>query len=100
MKAADASQKQSPFCEKIRALTSEAATLFTAISKEKREQWFIEPGTLGSKGVKIGDLVPIDEYVTTVTLKRHTPVEDKACIDYGFHKKAEDRKLRMGRFRP
>lgn len=198
VKAADASQKQSPFCENIRAVTSEAATFFTAISKDKKEQWFIEPGTLGSKGVKIGDLVPIDQYATTVTLsqeflstpakcgiqvgtekdimlrivptyacdwtydkttrreleertdklmnlvrgcfgaavesgefnrhdfvadnkvdvsgdlyygegkpsrlylniKKHTPMEDKACIDYGFHKKAEDRKLCMARFRP
>lgn len=198
VKAADASQKQNPFCEQIKSVTAQAATFFAAITREKREQWFIEPGTLGSKGVKISDMVPIDEYATTVTLsqqflatpakcaikigteaditlrivptyacdwnydkttrreleertdrlmnlvrgcfetvaesgefnrhefvaddkvdisgdlyygegkpsriylemKKHTPTEDKACINYGFRKQVEDKRLCMARFRP
>lgn len=198
VKTADASQKGSRFCEQIRSVTAQAATFFTSITKEKKEQWFVEPGTLGSKGVKISDMVPIDEYATPVVLsqellavppqcgikigtnqdvalrmvptyacdwkydkttrreleertdrllnlvrgcvgtttetgqlhrhelvadgkvdvsgdlyygegkpsriyleiKKHTPAEDTACINYSFRHKTEDRNLCMARFRP
>lgn len=87
VKAADASQKQSQFCEKIRSVSSEAATLFAAITKEKKEQWFIEPGTLGSKGVKISDIAAIDEYVTPVTLSQEFLSTSAVCaIEMGTDK--------------
>jgi hypothetical protein len=70
VKTADTSQKNDQFCARIRAVTAEAPTLFAKITGKKREQWFIEPGTLGSKGVKISDMVAIDQYVTPVSLSQ------------------------------
>jgi hypothetical protein len=70
VKTADTSQKNEQFCARIRSITAEAPTLFAKITGKKREQWFIEPGTLGSKGVKISDIAAIDEYVTPVSLSQ------------------------------
>lgn len=70
VKTADTSQKNEQFCARIRSVTAEAPTLFANITKQKKEQWFIEPGTLGSKGVKISDIAAIDEYVTPVSLSQ------------------------------
>lgn len=70
IKTADTSQKNEQFCAGIRSVTAEAPTLFAKITGKKKEQWFIEPGTLGSKGVKISDIAAIDEYVTPVSLSQ------------------------------
>jgi hypothetical protein len=70
VKTADTSQKSERFCARIRSVTAEAPTLFAKITGKKREQWFIEPGTLGSKGIKISDMAAIDEYVTPVSLSQ------------------------------
>jgi len=70
VKTADTSQKNDQFCARIRSVTAEAPTLFAKITGKKREQWFIEPGTLDSKGVKISDIAAIDEYVTPVSLSQ------------------------------
>ncbi|PDT85747.1 hypothetical protein CO669_31190 [Bradyrhizobium sp. Y36] len=70
VKTVDASQKSAPFCDQIRAVTGHAPNLFAAITKEKKEKWFIEPGTLGSKGVKISDIAAIDEYATPITVSQ------------------------------
>jgi hypothetical protein len=70
IKTSDVSQKRSRFCEQIRSASAHAATLFAAITKEKKDPWFIEPGTLGSgsKGIKLSAIVEIDEYVTPLVL--------------------------------
>ncbi|QOZ47408.1 hypothetical protein XH89_30905 [Bradyrhizobium sp. CCBAU 53340] len=87
VKTADASQKNAPFCDQIRAVKSHAANLFAGITKEKREKWFIEPGTLGSKGVKISDMAAIDEYATPIAVSQDFLASRAECsIEVGTEK--------------
>ncbi|WP_298241455.1 hypothetical protein [uncultured Bradyrhizobium sp.] len=79
VKTVDASQKNAPFCDQIRAVTGHAPNLFAAITKEKKETWFIEPGTLGSKGIKISDMVAIDEYATPITVSQDFLASKPEC---------------------
>ncbi|RXG91329.1 hypothetical protein [Bradyrhizobium vignae] len=80
VKQADASQKNGQFCNQIRSVTGHAATLFAGITREKKVEWFVEPGTLGSKGVKISDMAAIDSYVTPVTVSQEFLVTPAKCV--------------------
>lgn len=87
VKTVDASQKSAPFCDQIRTVAGHAPNLFAGITKEKKEKWFITPGTLGSKGVKISDIAEIDEYATPITVSQDfLAVRPECSIEIGTEK--------------
>lgn len=79
LKRADTSQTNGEFCIRLREVVAAAPKFFKTIIKEKNVKYFVEPGTLGSAGVKISDMLKTDSFKTSVELGQDGMAQQAEC---------------------